>query len=232
MGKVFTVPGPALFYGLMWARSGLFPVRLLRDLSAFTFLPRRDGWCPLAAIERSRTSSGITRSALFNLPHGVHLPAVLVVMGKMKFSCLKKNVTFPSIFMIILSICHHVNVLLEWLVMKDWQCGHLYTIDGLNGFFILQHFRVKHSHLDFFIYWYLLHPLCTPYNNLHIVGHTRTCFFTFHSNISTCAFDMCLFHYSFSCVVSLWEFPPGDKWNVSFSLSVCCIFTVNHTDSH
>lgn len=64
------------------SRSGLFPVRLLLDLSAFTFLLRHDGWSPLAAISDEGGSVVITTSTLFNMPHGVNFPAVVLGDGE------------------------------------------------------------------------------------------------------------------------------------------------------
>lgn len=99
MASVYSA-GPSSLWAHM-GRSGLFPVRPLRDLSAFTFLLEHDGWPPVGGHLRSRKRSGIARSALFNLPHGVGA-AVLWRAEKVTFSCcrrLGKNVDFGAIFM-------------------------------------------------------------------------------------------------------------------------------------
>lgn len=67
-------------------RVGLFPVTLVGDFAAFTVLLQCDGWLQLTAVKDQGSSVVSAGSSLYNPPHGVSLPAV-VLTRKMRYRC-------------------------------------------------------------------------------------------------------------------------------------------------
>ena len=147
MGSVYSAG--AAFFTSKRIRDGpgLFPVRLLRDLSAFTFLLRHDGWSPSTDVWGSRRFSVITRSVLFSPPHGVHLPAVDLGNGENESQVLGlawNDMSFQTIVCVHVACVWHflIHAVLEWLVMQGSLLGkpeHMYKCTDYIWFRFFQY---------------------------------------------------------------------------------------------
>lgn len=87
MGSVYSAG--AAFFTSERTRDGpgLFPVRILRDLSAFTFLLRHDGWSPPTDVW-DQGGSALSPEVCFSARHmgSIYLLSISV-MGRMNLRC-------------------------------------------------------------------------------------------------------------------------------------------------
>lgn len=204
MGRVYRAGGRVL-YEPIWAGPGLFPVRLLRDLSAFTFLLWHDGWSPLAAISDGGSSAVITRRALFNLPHGVNLTAVALGDGENETQVL----SFAWLMLTFISLLFSYR---SWVKLKMslfmFQYVHHFNFYECQIFIHWISFKLHFNSKRTFITSTLQHlPGLHPYSNIYPSQKRKwliiSLYFTF--------FSTCDYLYYF------------DKYRDSFNKPINCV---------
>lgn len=113
MGNVYRMG--RVLYETIWAWVGSVSSQILTRLICFHFSPlKSDGWPPSAAGWDQGSSEESAGSGLHSLPHGVHLPAVVVVKNE-------SQVELYSIFHVEIQYIWHFEVSLwnSMLYQKD-----------------------------------------------------------------------------------------------------------------